>query len=89
MQLWAVAPAPPPSGHSGHAPWFFYLVVGLIILIALAQIARPDLAWRMNRWQYKNKQALEPSAAGLLAARLTGVAVVIVGIVMIVVVANH
>jgi hypothetical protein len=37
-------------------------------------------AFRMNRWQYKNKDAFEPSQAGLNVARVFEAVFVIIGI---------
>lgn len=65
------------------------LVVGIaFIVIGGLQLLKPDLSYRLSRWQYKNKNALQPSNAALLVARVAGGIAVIVGIVLIVVAAN-
>jgi uncharacterized membrane protein YidH (DUF202 family) len=71
---------------SSHHSSVGLLVVGIaFILIGGLQAVNPSISWRASRWQYKNKQALEPSAAGLLAVRIGGLIALVVGIVLIVV----
>lgn len=40
--------------------------------------------WRAQTWKYKNPEALAPSRAGLILARLAGVGGIAVGIVLLV-----
>ena len=72
------------SGHSSSG-WGFILVGVLALLIGLLHAAKPDATWRMSRWQYKNKAAMEPSAAGLTGIRIGGFVAVVFGIVLIVI----
>ncbi|MGI8761902.1 MAG: DUF6199 family natural product biosynthesis protein [Jatrophihabitantaceae bacterium] len=77
------APATASSGGS-HSP-IARLVIGvLFVVVGVAQAAKPDLAWRMSRWQFKNRDALQPSNAGLVVARVAGTIVTVVGVVLIV-----
>ena len=72
------------SGHSSSG-WGFVVVGVFALLLGLLHAAKPDATWRMSRWQYKNKAAMEPSAAGLTAVRIGGFIAVVFGIVLIVI----
>ena len=73
--------------HGSLVAWAIVLG-GFIILVGLAMVAKPDLGWKMRRWQYRNPEAWEPSDAGLAMARLGGVITIISGIVLMVVMIN-
>ncbi len=61
------------SSQGAHGTAIGSLLVGIaMILVGGAQVAKPNLSYRMSRWQYKNKAALEPSHAALVAARGAG-----------------
>lgn len=72
------------NGTSSGGKTLFVVIAVVIILIGLLQVAKPDLSWRMARWQYKNKSALQPSSAGLMAARIGGAVAAAVGVVILV-----
>lgn len=78
MQLSAIVLARPGSGTGNNNgdgtsnPWIFWLVAAVILVAGVVTLVKPDLVWRMNRWQYKDKNALEPSRAGLIAQRASG-----------------
>lgn len=76
------------SGGSGGK--IAFIIFGIVfVLISLLNVLKPDLSFRMNRWQYKNKEAWEPSNGALIAARVSGCIGVVVGIVLIVVGLNR
>lgn len=82
--------AVPPTSSGGSHSAIGFLVVGIaFVLIGGLQVIKPDLNYRLTRWQYKNKQALEPSRAALIAARATGALIVVVGIVLLVLAATR
>jgi uncharacterized membrane protein YidH (DUF202 family) len=70
------------NGHTNH--WVLALIGVFFVLIGGMNALKPQTAWRANRWQYKNKDALEPSAAGLMMSRVVGAVFVVIGIVMII-----
>lgn len=68
--------------HSGLYP----LIIGIVfVATGVLNAVDPRLQWRMRSWQYKNKEALEPSDTALTVGRVVGVIAVGVGIVLIVV----
>jgi hypothetical protein len=71
------------SGHGGTA----FLLVWSIFAIGMGTlgVTRPRVLARGNRWQWKNSQALEPSAAYLLFARVLAGVFLVVGIVCLVI----
>ena len=74
------------SGHNGGGGKAGFIIVGIFfVLVGLLNVVKPDLSYRMNRWQYKNKQAWEPSNAALVAARVGGCVAVVIGIVVVVI----
>jgi uncharacterized membrane protein HdeD (DUF308 family) len=73
------------QSHTGGGTWFLLAWSLIAIVIGSANAVNPQLAYRVNRWQYKNKQAFEPSAAGLMFARAIGGLFVVIGIVCLVV----
>jgi hypothetical protein len=76
----------PGSTHSTHnATWFLFLWAAIAIVIGGTNLTRPQLAWRMRRWQYKNPEAVAPSNAALTLARVVGGIFVIIGIVVLVI----
>jgi hypothetical protein len=73
------------NGHTGGGIWFLLGWSILAVVIGTTNVLNPQLAYRMNRWQYKNKQAFEPSTAGLVVARAVGGLFVVIGIVCFVI----
>lgn len=71
------------SADSGH--WFFLVFGAIAIGVGSLAIAKPELSWRPNRWQFKNAQTLEPSRATLIFIRAIGVFFIAVAIVMIII----
>lgn len=80
--------APGTSGGGSHSAVGMFAVGIFFILVGGVQVLKPDLTYRMNRWQYKNKEAFQPSNAGLIVARVAGAVAVVIGIVLVVVAAN-
>ncbi len=74
--------APTSSGTQSHIVDF--IAAALFLAAGLLNLVKPDVGWRMSRWQYRNQQALQPSAAGLVVARVSGAVAVVVGVVLIV-----
>ncbi len=70
--------------HSGGS-WVFILVAACIFCIAIALVINPKLQWRMNRWQFKNPQAMEPSKAGLIGIRVGAAVAAVVAVVFVVI----
>lgn len=62
-----------------------WVVAVIFLVVGLLNLVKPDVGWRMSRWQYRNSQALQPSAAGLVMARVRGAVAVVIGVVLIVV----
>jgi hypothetical protein len=76
------------GGHSHHLVGL--IVVGVIwTVIGAVNVASPSFWYRMSRWQYRNPDAMAPSARALLVTRFVGAASVVGGIVLIVVGATH
>lgn len=74
------------SAQGAHPTSGGFLLVGIaMILVGGSHVIKPNWSYRMSRWQYKNKAALEPSHAALVAARCAGLVGVAVGAVMVVV----
>lgn len=57
----------------------------VIFAFALTLVINPKLQWRMNRWQFKNPKAMEPSRAGLIGVRVSSGVVAVVAVVFIVI----
>ncbi len=69
-----------------HASAIPTLVIGIIMaLTGVLNVAKPGWNYKMQRWQFKNKQAFETSDAALRMYRITGAVAVVVGIVLIVI----
>lgn len=71
-------------GTSGTGHWGFAIVGALWIVFGGVQAVRPDLSWRMRRWQYRNPEAVQPSARGLQVARIIGAVAVVAGIALVI-----
>lgn len=72
-----------------HGPiWLFYGFASVFLIFGIALIINPKLQWKMSRWQFKNPQASEPSAKGLVMIRGTACIFVIIAVVMLIVVIN-
>jgi uncharacterized membrane protein YidH (DUF202 family) len=78
----AAIPLAASSAHGHSWLWVFGIV---LIAIGSLHAVNPAISWRMSRWQYRDKQALEPSAAGLLAIRVSGVISVAIGVALLIV----
>ncbi|AMM18953.1 hypothetical protein AX769_00880 [Frondihabitans sp. PAMC 28766] len=63
-----------------HSNWFLIPFGVVFAAIGAMNVVNPRMAFRMNRWQYKNKEAFEPSNAALVMARVTGCIAIAVGI---------
>ena len=69
----------------GNGKYVGFLVVGILwIVIGGVQVAYPQLGWRMNSWQFKNRNALEPSAAGLTFRRAIAGVIVVAGVALVI-----
>ena len=74
------------GGHGGSKSGVPTLVIGILfVVLGSINATNPRLQWRMRSWQFKNKQAQEPSDAALKVARVTGALFAIIGVVLIVV----
>lgn len=82
-----IAIRPMGGGGGNDSPWLIFIVAPLFIIFGITLALKPELQWKMNRWAYKNPSAMEPSAKGLVATRITGVAMVIVATIVIIVAA--
>jgi hypothetical protein len=60
-----------------------------LLVIGALNAVKPDFTYRMNRWQYKNKDAFEPSSAALVVTRVGGVIALVAGVVVIIVAATR
>ncbi len=85
-----VAVATSPSGGHGSSSPIGFIIVGIgFILIGGMNAISPGLGFRLNRWQYKNKEAWQPSNAALVVARITGCIAVVIGIVLLILAATR
>ncbi|MGN6607159.1 MAG: DUF6199 family natural product biosynthesis protein [Jatrophihabitans sp.] len=82
-------PVPAHGSSGGHGTTWAWVAGPVFIVVGLLFVARPQLQWQWNRWQYKHPDAMEPSAAGLRLVRGIAVVFVIVGVVLLVVAATH
>jgi hypothetical protein len=85
--LLAAAP-PPPSGGGGHktnSPWPLFLIGAVFLIIGLVNLLNPGLQYRMRSWQFKNKEAQEPSDLALKVGRAFGALFAIIGVVLVVI----
>lgn len=73
------------STHQSSNPWLFLLISVVIFAFALSMVINPKLTWKMNRWQFKNPQAMEPSKAGVIWIRISSGVVAAVAVVFIVI----
>jgi len=87
LHLLAAAATSTGKGKAGPLPFVLFGIA--FILIGGLNLAKPDLSYRMNRWQYKNKEAWEPSNAALVLVRIGGALAVVIGIVLVIVGANR
>lgn len=67
-----------------HNNWFLIPFGIVFAAIGAMNVINPRFAFRMNRWQYKNKEAFEPSNGALVMARVTGVIAIGVGIALLI-----
>jgi uncharacterized membrane protein HdeD (DUF308 family) len=67
-----------------HNNWFLIPFGIVFAAIGIMNVVNPRMAFRMNRWQYKNKAAFEPSDAALVMARVTGAIAIAVGIALLI-----
>jgi hypothetical protein len=64
------------GGHGGSKSGVFPLIIGvLFVIVGSLNVVNRQLSWRMRSWQYKNKEAQEPSDLALKVARVGGVLV--------------
>ncbi len=78
------------GGHGTPRPHVVsFIGAAIFILFGLLNVVKPDVSWRLSKWQYRNPDALQPSARGLVMARITGAVAVIIGVVFVVVAATH
>lgn len=84
-----VTPANSGGGKGGSSPLGFVVIGIVFILFGSLNLFKPDLAYRMRRWQYKNKEAWEPSNSALAVTRFFGGVAVIAGIVFLVIAATR
>ena len=83
-RAWLLAAPVTSSGH-GHASGVFQIIFGIVFgLIGLLHAINPRLFWRMSRWQFKNPEANEPSAAAFTLQRVLGVVFFGIGIALVV-----
>lgn len=82
----SLTPLPAPTSSSHHTSPTGSIIFGIaLVLIGTLHAVKPDLTWRMSRWQYRNRGALEPSGAGLVAIRIGGAIALVVGIVVLII----
>ncbi|WP_168220598.1 DUF6199 family natural product biosynthesis protein [Streptomyces sp. RFCAC02] len=68
------------AGPSGGAEQVgFFVVAGVIMVVALVQLIRPQLLWKANRPFYRDPDANEPSRAGYVMMRVMAVGVLAMG----------
>lgn len=80
------APAGGGGAHGGSKSGVFPLIIGILfIVVGLVNATNPRLQWRMRSWQYKNKEAQEPSDLALKVSRFAGALFAIIGVVLVVV----
>ena len=85
--LLAAVPVSPSTGH-GHrtnSPWPLLLIGAIFLVVGLVNALNPRLQYRARSWQFKNKEAQEPSDLALVVARVFGAFFAVVGVVVIVI----
>ena len=82
--LFTIASTSSSGGHHGPG-WLFVLISVLILAFAITLVINPKLQWKMNRWQFKNPAATEPSSAGLVGIRISSAVVAVVAVVFLVI----
>ncbi|TDP98090.1 DUF6199 family natural product biosynthesis protein [Labedaea rhizosphaerae] len=77
------APGTPGDGSSpNHSADF---IIGAAALVGgVANMIRPDLAYKLSKWQFRNPEAVAPSDKALLLTRIGGCFAAVVGIVFLV-----
>ena len=78
-----LAAAGPSTGHGSRSPVAFAIAAIIFAGAGLLNVLKPDVGWRLSKWQYRNQEALRPSRSGLVAARVSGGIAVVVAIVLI------
>lgn len=71
--------------HGSAGSWFFVVIALFITGAAITLAINPKLQWKMNRWQFKNPQALEPSNAALVMTRIVACVISVVAVVFVVI----
>lgn len=68
-----------------HGPvWLFFVFAVVFMIFGIAMIINPKLQWQMSRWQFKNPQATEPSAQGLVAIRVFAIFFTLIAIALLI-----
>ncbi|MHA3703477.1 DUF6199 family natural product biosynthesis protein [Jatrophihabitans sp. YIM 134969] len=70
--------------HTTLGHWGFAVVGALWIVLGGLQAAKPDVGWRMRRWQYRNPAAVQPSDRAVKVTRVAGSVAVVAGIALVV-----
>ena len=80
-----------PAGHSsGHTTSTGWLIFGIaLVVIGGLQAGKPDLGWRMSRWQFRNPEANAPSEAALTFTRVVGALAAVAGVVVVILAATR
>ena len=79
-----------PHGNSGHNSNTGLIIFGVaLIVIGGLHALKPDLTWRMSRWQYRDKNAMQPSNAALIGLRITGTLAAVAGVVLLIIGASR
>ena len=88
-ELVASVPSNSGGGSGNGSPWPIFIIAPLFIIFGIALAVKPELQWKMNRWAYKNPKAMEPSAKGLVATRISGIVMVLFATIIIIVAATR
>jgi hypothetical protein len=65
--------------------WFLFVWAAFALVLGSVNLTRPELTWRMRRWQFKNPEAVAPSNVALTFARVIGGVFVVFGVVVLVI----
>ena len=71
------------ASHSGGSNVIFIIAAVFVGAMSLLHAIKPETAWKMRRWQFRNQAANEPSPAGYAAIRVGGIAGVAIAVVFV------
>jgi uncharacterized protein DUF6199 len=62
-----------------------FIIGTVALVVGIGNAFRPDLAYRLSKWKYRNPEATAPSDTALRWTRIGGCLAIVVGIVLFVI----